>query len=94
MRTAFIETLLELAREDPRIVLITGDLGFGVLTPFMTELPHQFVNAGVAEQNMTGMAAGMALSGTGWFQRSICRPAGSAATSRPLPFHRCRPQAL
>lgn len=71
MRTAFIETLLELAREDPRIVLITGDLGFGVLTPFMAELPHQFVNAGVAEQNMTGMAAGMALSGKIVFVYSI-----------------------
>ena len=71
MRTAFIETLLELAREDRRIVLITGDLGFGVLAPFMAELPQQFVNAGVAEQNMTGMAAGMALSGKIVFVYSI-----------------------
>ncbi len=71
MRTAFIESLLALAREDPRIVLITGDLGFGVLAPFMDELPHQFVNAGVAEQNMTGMAAGMALSGKIVFVYSI-----------------------
>ena len=71
MRTAFIETLLELARQDPRIVLITGDLGFGVVTPFMAELPQQFVNAGVAEQNMTGLAAGMALSGKIVFAYSI-----------------------
>jgi transketolase len=71
MRGAFIETLLELAREDPRIVLIAGDLGFGVVTQFMAELPNQFVNAGVAEQNMTGMAAGMALSGKIVFTYSI-----------------------
>ena len=71
MRTVFSETLLELARADPRIVLITGDLGFGVLTSFRDELPLQFVNAGVAEQNMIGMAAGMALSGKVVFVYSI-----------------------
>ena len=63
MRTAFIQELFELAKRDDRIVLIVGDLGFGVVTPFMEQLPRQFVNAGVAEQNMTGMAVGMALSG-------------------------------
>ena len=63
MRTAFIKELFELAKQDERIVLIVGDLGFGVVTPFMEQLPRQFINAGVAEQNMTGMAAGMALSG-------------------------------
>jgi transketolase len=63
MRTAFIKELFELAKQDERIVLIVGDLGFGVVTPFMEQLPRQFLNAGVAEQNMTGMAAGMALSG-------------------------------
>jgi transketolase len=63
VRTAFINELFDLAKLDPRIVLIVGDLGFGVVTPFMEQLPGQFLNAGVAEQNMTGMAAGMALSG-------------------------------
>ena len=71
MRTAFIDTLLDLARRDPRIVLITGDLGFGVVERFKQELPAQFVNAGVAEQNMTGLAAGMALSGKTVFTYSI-----------------------
>jgi transketolase len=71
MRTAFAETLLELARQDERIVLMVGDLGFGVVTPFMEQLPNQFVNAGVAEQNMTGMAAGMALCGKTVFTYSI-----------------------
>jgi transketolase len=71
MRTAFIETLFELAQRDARIMLVVGDLGFGVVTRFMQELPRQFVNAGVAEQNMTGMAAGMALSGKIVFTYSI-----------------------
>lgn len=71
MRTAFIEALFEAAKADPRIVLIVGDLGFGVVTPFMEQLPEQFVNAGVAEQNMTGLAAGMALSGKIVFTYSI-----------------------
>lgn len=71
MRTAFIDTLLALAQSDPRIVLITGDLGFGVVGPFKERLPQQFVNAGVAEQNMTGLAAGMALSGKIVFTYSI-----------------------
>ncbi len=71
MRTAFIETLLKLAQQDERIVLMVGDLGFGVVTRFMERLPRQFVNAGVAEQNMTGMAAGMALSGKIVFTYSI-----------------------
>jgi transketolase len=71
MRTAFIETLLEMALEDSRIVLVTGDLGFGVVFPFKEQLPNQFVNAGVAEQNMVGMAAGMALDGKIVFTYSI-----------------------
>lgn len=71
MRTAFIKELFELAKLDERIVLLTGDLGFGVVTPFMEQLPRQFINAGVAEQNMTGMAAGLALSGKIAFTYSI-----------------------
>ena len=71
MRTAFLKELHELAKKDSRIVFITGDLGFSVVEPFMNELPKQFVNAGVAEQNMTGMAAGMAMSGKIAFTYSI-----------------------
>jgi transketolase len=71
MRNAFLKELFELAEKDERIVLIVGDLGFGVVTPFMEKLPRQFLNAGVAEQNMTGMAAGMALSGKIAFTYSI-----------------------
>jgi transketolase len=71
VRTTFLNTLFELAKQDRRIVFVTGDLGFGVVEPFMEQLPDQFVNAGVAEQNMTGLAAGMALSGKIVFTYSI-----------------------
>ena len=52
-------------------MLVVGDLGFGVVTRFAEELPRQFVNAGVAEQNMTGLATGMALNGKIVFTYSI-----------------------
>lgn len=63
MRDRFVRTLVEIAREDKNVHLITGDLGFGVLKPYWEELPEQFTNVGIAEQNMTGIAAGMALAG-------------------------------
>ena len=63
MRDAFIAELTQLAEADPSIILITGDLGFGVLTDFATRFPKQYINAGVAEQNMTTLAAGLALEG-------------------------------
>jgi transketolase len=71
VRNAFLETLLELAEQDERIVFVTGDLGYGVVEQFRDELPKQFLNAGVAEQNMTGVAAGMAMSGKIVFTYSI-----------------------
>ncbi|MGO9615290.1 MAG: transketolase, partial [Bryobacteraceae bacterium] len=63
MRTAFFNTLLEQANLDERIFLVVGDLGFGVVEPFASRFPRRFVNVGVAEQNMSGVAAGLALSG-------------------------------
>lgn len=71
MRTAFLKTLEALAAEDSRINFVTGDLGFTVVEPFVKRFPNQFVNAGVAEQNMTGLAVGMALSGKIVFTYSI-----------------------
>lgn len=71
MRDTFVNTLLDLAKENRNIELITGDLGFGVLKPFWEELPDQFTNAGIAEQNMTTVAAGMALEGKTVFTYSI-----------------------
>lgn len=61
MRTAFIDTLCELAEQDERIWLLTGDLGYSVLERFASRFPSRFVNVGVAEQDMTGVAAGLAL---------------------------------
>ena len=59
-------------QEDDRIILIVGDLGYGViLEPFVDEFPDRFFNAGVAEQNMVGLAAGLASEGTGPFVYSI-----------------------
>ena len=63
MRNAFIEELTLLAEEDDNIFLIVGDLGFGVIENFEKRFPNQFLNAGVAEQNMMGMAAGLASAG-------------------------------
>lgn len=80
MRTAFIETLEILANEDSRVCLVVGDLGYSVIERFATAHPKQFVNAGVAEQDMIGLATGMALSGKVVFTYSI----GNFATLRCL----------
>ncbi len=71
MRDIFVKELLSHAHADKRVMLITGDLGFGVLTNYAKELPAQFINAGVAEQNMTGLATGLALEGRNVFTYSI-----------------------
>ena len=71
MRDTFVRTLVELAKKDKNIELITGDLGFGVLKPFWEEVPDQFTNIGIAEQNMTTVAAGMAMEGKTVFTYSI-----------------------
>lgn len=71
MRSAFISALSEAASRDSRITLIVGDLGFGVVESFAKRFPLQFLNVGVAEQNMTGVAAGMALMGRIAFTYSI-----------------------
>jgi transketolase len=71
MRTAFIRQLIEEARRDTSIFLLTGDLGFSVLEPFAEEFPDRFLNVGVAEQNMTGIASGLAMDGWNVFTYSI-----------------------
>lgn len=71
MRTAFVETLTELAARDERIMLLVGDLGFGVVVEYAKRFPKQFLNVGIAEQNMAGVAAGLALSGKIVFTYSI-----------------------
>jgi transketolase len=71
MRTAFINELIIQARIHPEIFLVVGDLGFSVIEPFAAEFPDRFLNAGVAEQNMTGVAAGLASEGYHVFTYSI-----------------------
>lgn len=71
MRDGFIRSVLELAKNDRDVEIVTGDLGFGVLKPFWEACPDQFINAGIAEQNMTAMAAGMAMEGKKVFTYSI-----------------------
>jgi transketolase len=63
MRAAFVETLVELGERDPRVLLLTADLGFMALEPFAERNPTQFMNVGVAEQNMVGVACGLAEAG-------------------------------
>jgi len=62
MRNTFITTLIERARVDERIFVVTPDLGFSVLEKYVEEFPDRFLNIGIAEQNAIGVAAGLALS--------------------------------
>jgi transketolase len=71
MRNAFIDELVIHAEKNPNIALIVGDLGFSVIEPFADRFPDRFINAGVAEQNMAGLAAGMASEGYHAFIYSI-----------------------
>ena len=63
MRKLFIQKLIEYAQRDENVYLIAGDLGFSVVEPFKEKYPERFINAGIAEQNMIGVAAGLALTG-------------------------------
>lgn len=80
MRDAFVRVLTEEMERNDRIVLITGDLGFGVLQPLWERFPGQMVNAGIAEQGMVSMAAGLAATGRTVIVYSI----GNFPTLRPL----------
>lgn len=87
MRDTFIKTLVELAERNPRIVLLTGDLGYRVLEIFSDKLPDRFFNVGVAEQNMVGLATGLAEAGFVPFVYSIV----PFAVLRPFEFIRNGP---
>lgn len=80
MRYAFIKTLTKEAKKNQKIILLTGDLGFTVFEEFRDQFPDRFINVGVAEQNMMGVAAGLALSGKIVFAYSIA----TFATMRPF----------
>lgn len=89
MRREFIGKLCELAGEDRRILLLTADLGFSVVEPFAQTYPDKFINVGVAEQNMVGVATGLAESGFIPFCYSI----STFAALRPYEFIRNGPVA-
>ncbi len=78
MRTTFIKALLECAAADERIWLLCGDLGYSVLEPFIQQYPQRFINVGVAEQNMTGIAGGLAMTG----RKVVCYSIGNFTTLR------------
>ena len=63
MRAVFNKTLLEIAKNDPRIHMVLADIGFGEIEPFRDTFPERYYNVGVAEQNMTGVACGIAMEG-------------------------------
>jgi transketolase len=87
VRAAFAASLVEQADRDPRVVLLTGDLGFRVLEPFAERFPQRFFNVGVAEQNMVGLATGLAEAGYRPFTYSIA----TFASLRPYEFVRNGP---
>jgi transketolase len=63
VRAAFSDALVRLAKADPNVLLLTGDHGYALFDDFRRECPAQYINAGIAEQNMVGMAAGLARTG-------------------------------
>lgn len=71
MRNAFMDELISQAEVNERVMLIVGDLGYSVVEPFAERFPDRFINAGVAEQNMMSLAAGMASEGFHVFVYSI-----------------------
>jgi transketolase len=87
MRRELVQALVNEAKQDERIVLLTGDLGFAALEPFAEAYPSRFFNAGAAEQNMVGMATGLAEAGFTPYVYSIA----TFATMRPYEFIRNGP---
>lgn len=87
MRAAFVRALTDLATADDRIVLLVGDLGYTVVEPFAEAHPKRFFNVGVAEQNMIGVATGLAESGFIPYAYSIA----TFAALRPYEFIRNGP---
>tara|TARA_B000000565_G_scaffold244800_1_gene212129 strand:+ start:2351 stop:3271 length:921 start_codon:yes stop_codon:yes gene_type:complete len=80
MRNSIVNHLEVLAAKDSDIMLLVGDLGFGVIENFKQKFPKQFINVGVAEQNLTGVATGLGLIG----KKSITYSIGNFNTFRCL----------
>ena len=71
MRAGFIQAVIDLAGADERIFLLVGDVGYSLVEPFAQEFPQRFINVGIAEQNMIGIATGLAISGKIVFAYSL-----------------------
>lgn len=71
MRKTFMDCLIVMAQEDPNLYLVVGDVGFSVIEEFSQRFGNRFINAGIAEQNMIGVAAGLAMAGKNVFVYSI-----------------------
>ena len=71
MRNTFINYLTECAETNDKIILIVGDLGYSVVEDFQRKFPNRFFNAGICEQSMASMAAGLASEGYHVFIYSI-----------------------
>ena len=80
MRDIFVDEFISLVKKNPKIILITADLGFGSFDEISKKFPNNFLNVGVAEQNMIGVAAGMAMLG----RIPFCYSIGNFATLRCL----------
>lgn len=63
LREQFWNSILEIAKTNKDVIILVGDLGFSFYEQFKEELPDQFINCGIAEQNMIGVASGLALAG-------------------------------
>jgi transketolase len=87
LRKAFIDAMSSLAAADERVMLLTGDLGYMVMEPFRQRFPDRFINVGVAEQNMIGLATGLAEAGFRPYTYSIA----TFASLRPFEFIRNGP---
>lgn len=79
MRNAFVEKITKMAQEDERIILLSGDIGNTLFDDFKEHTPKQFYNCGIAEQNMIGVAAGLAMKGF----KPICYTIAPFLISRP-----------
>lgn len=80
MRDAFVRALMREMKSNDRIVLVTGDLGFGVLRPIRDAFPDRLINAGIAEQGMLSLCAGLAMTG----RQVVAYSIGNFPTLRPL----------
>ncbi len=63
MRRKFGKIIHELAKKDKRIVLLVGDIGYGIFDDFRKDFPNRFFNMGICEQSLIGAASGMAIEG-------------------------------